>query len=76
MAAALLAASDEDTVGAVLKGFHKIIDLQPARARRPDNANVRRVLQSRRTGEIGGGISAVMATKGHDGGLIITVIHH
>jgi hypothetical protein len=46
MATALFATGYEDTIGAILKGFHKIIYLKPARTRRPDNANVRRVLQA------------------------------
>jgi hypothetical protein len=46
MAAAFFAAGDQDTIGAFLEGFHKIIYLEPTGARRPDNAHVGRVLQA------------------------------
>ena len=57
---------DEDTVGSIFKGLHKEFCFEPAGAGGADDADVRRILDAHRAGQIRRGIRTVVAAKGQN----------
>ena len=63
MAAAFETAGNEHTVGPVLKRLEEIFDFQPACARRADNTDIRRILNSHRARQVRRRIRTVVTAE-------------
>ena len=68
MAIADVAAPHEDPVGAFLEGPDEEVGRDPGRAHHPDVASIGRILDTRRSGQIGSSIAAPVAKEGHNEG--------
>jgi len=66
VAVAVQAAGDQNTVGSLLQRFHHVNGIHLAAAWHPHDFHVGRVIQTHRTGHIGGGVCAVVAAEGHN----------
>jgi hypothetical protein len=59
----------QDAVGAVFQRLHEVLGFQPAGTRGADDTDIRRILNAHGTGQVSGGIGAIVAAEGHDLGL-------
>ena len=75
MAVTGVAAAEDDTVGAPLKGPEDKHRIDPAGAGHPDDLNVRRVVQTVIAREIRTGVGAPVAAKGDNQRLKLFYLH-
>jgi hypothetical protein len=68
MTFAEVSAQDHDAVSALVQCLGDELRMHHARTHYPDDSHIGRVLHSRRTGQIGGGIGAPVASEGNDFG--------
>jgi len=75
MAVALQSPGHDHAIHAALEGVQDLGDLHAARAGHLDDAHAGRVLDAQAAGQVGRGVSAVLAGKGQDCGFELVSGH-